>query len=144
MAQSAQPDLYGNWPTYLLRLILTNFWSQKFWKQIYRALQIVESDGTFWISKTKNVYPFSYLLYKSKVFAFIIRMSQWRRGRMLGSHAKGLWIKSRPGKFFICLWWNIISAQISYFHIQISVINIISYWYKRENKRFGKKNFTTT
>ena len=47
-------------------------------------------------------------------------MSLWCRGSMLGSHAKGLWIKSRSSKHFYFLFMikYFSSAQISYFHIQ--------------------------
>ena len=100
--------------------------------------QIVESDGTLGIAKTSNA-AFLYLFYKSKVFTTIRRMFLWCRGSMLDSHAKGLWIKSRSSKHFYFLFTikYFSSAQISYFHIQISFNNITFQRYTRKNKKFG-------
>ena len=117
---------------------LDRFLIPKIPKMDLRSSQIVESDGTLGISKTKNV-PIFILIYKSKVLVFITRMSLWHRGSMLGSHAKGLWIKSRSSKnfYFLFMMKYFSSAQISYFHIQISLNNITFQRYKRKYKKFG-------
>ena len=51
-----------------------------------------------WEYPKLKMYPFFIPIYKSKVLVSTRRMSPWHRGSMLGSHAKGLWIKSRHNR----------------------------------------------